>query len=110
MHGGDPAGIHFFSFWSDRAKDEGAPLWLRLAALAYSSHTKNGHATFFITGDSNLPETVGKKRQHVQNEIRRAIELGLLAKESNINCLVLPDEICGGAKGHPHAECKLHKP
>ncbi|MCV7239557.1 hypothetical protein [Mycolicibacterium celeriflavum] len=59
-------------------------------------------------GESVLPEVLGKGKRQLQNEIRRAIGLGFLAAESNIMCLVLPDEICGGAEGHHLSECKLH--
>lgn len=111
----DPAGIHFHSFWADRARDLDLPVWMRIVGLAYSSHRKNGHATFFMCGQSTLAEQLGttKKgaalsRLHLQKEIRKAIRLGFLARESNVNCLVLPDEICGGADGHAFAECKHH--
>ena len=105
----DPAGLHFHSFWADHSKNPDHPLWLRLASLAYSSHHKNGHATFFLGGESTLPEVLQKSRRHIQKEIQLAIDKGFLAKESNINCLVLPDEICGGAEGNAFAECKLHR-
>lgn len=108
MNRGDPAGIHFFSFWSERAKDETAPLWLRLAALAYSHHRKNGHASFALGSESTLPEVLGKSRVQIQNEIRRAVQRGYLDEQSNINCLVLPYEICGGAEGHPMGLCDKH--
>jgi hypothetical protein len=104
----DPAGIHFFSFWADRAKDNGLVLWMRLVGMAYSAHGKNGHASFCLAGESTLADVLGKPRQQVLNEIRRAVKHGFLSPESNINCLVLPDRICGGADGHRFAECKLH--
>lgn len=107
----DPAGIHFHSFWSTRAHSPALPpLWMRIVALAYSSHGKSGHAPFYLCGDSTLPpEILHKSKKHIQKEIARAIELGFLAEGSNINCLVLPDEICGGAEGHAFGECKLHR-
>lgn len=104
----DPAGIHYHSFWNARAEDVSAPLWLRIVAYAYGSHRKNGHASFHLCGESTLPELLEKGKQQVMNEIRRAVKYGYLAPESNIYCLVLPDEICGGADGHRFAECKLH--
>ena len=104
----DPAGIHYFSFWESRADNEAVPLWLRIVARAYSQHSKNGHAPHYLGGESTLTDILKKSRQHLQNEIRRAIEFGFLAAESNVNCLVLPDEICGGVKGNARAECKLH--
>ncbi|TGD85138.1 hypothetical protein BayCH28_22315 [Mycolicibacterium sp. CH28] len=108
MSATDPAGIHYFSFWDGRAQDALLPLWLRVVSMAYGNHTKNGHATFYLGGESTLPELLGKSKRHVQNEIRQAVKLGFLASGSNINCLVLPDEICGGARGHKFAECRLH--
>jgi hypothetical protein len=101
------------AFWSERARNTDLPIWLRLAALAYSSHTKNGHATFMLALESTLPEVLGMTNKHplqqIRNEIRRAIRHGFLAEESNHLCLVLPDGITGGAEGHRHSPRHLHK-
>ncbi|BBX87848.1 hypothetical protein [Mycolicibacterium aubagnense] len=114
MHRDDPAGIHFFSFWAARAKDGKNPRWLRITSLAYSSHRKNGHATFCLKGESTLCEALGLENTRnntlsLQKEIRSSIARGFLAPGSNIRCLVLPDEICGGAEGHLFADCQLHR-
>jgi len=104
----DPAGIFFFSFWADRANDTNSPLWLRLTAHAYASFRKNGHASFDLPDGSILPELLGKSRQQINNEIRRAVRLGYLAEGSNIDCLIVPGDICGGAEGNRFAECNKH--
>jgi hypothetical protein len=96
------------AFWQARADDTTLPIWLRIAAVAYASHTKNGHSTHFLAGESTLPQALKKDKRIVQNELRKAIDRGWLAEESNVNCLVLPDGMFGGAKGHKFAECKLH--
>jgi hypothetical protein len=105
---GNPAGLHLHSYWQDRAGDDKLPIWLRLAAIAYASHHKNGHATFYMSGESTLPKTLGRDKRVIQNELKKAIDRGFLAEQSNINCLVLPDGIFGGAEGHKFADCKLH--
>ncbi|BBY82292.1 hypothetical protein H7I53_13640 [Mycolicibacterium pulveris] len=104
----DPAGIHFFEFWFERAQDKSLPHWLRVVGLAYSGHTKNGHAKFCLNGESTLPETLGISKRHAQNEVRKAVKNGFLDEGSNIMCLVLPSGICGGAEGNVHAKCQLH--
>lgn len=104
----DPAGVHFHTFWAARANDKQLALWLRLVALAYSSHRRNGHATFYLCGESTLPEVLGKPRKQVGQEIRRAVKHGFLGPESNLNCLVLPIGIEGGAEGNEYAECPYH--
>lgn len=104
----NPAGIHFFSHWYELAQDESLALWLRLAALAYSSHWKNGHATFYLNGESTLPDVMRKSRRHLQNEIPKAVAKRFLLPESNVNCLVVPYGICGGAEGNAYGDCKLH--
>lgn len=104
----DPAGIHFHSFWVARSDNVDLPLWLRIVSLAYGNHAKNGHATFFLKGESTLPGIFKREKQQIRNEIVRAVERGFLASSSNINCLVLPDEICGGASGSRYAKCKFH--
>ncbi len=110
----DPAGIHYFTFWAGRAQSKDIPGWLRIVALAYSSHQKNGHAPFHLGGKSTLYESLGiddsrNSKLNLQRDIRKAVANGFLSPESNIHCLVLPDEICGGAKGHAFADCKLHR-
>jgi hypothetical protein len=104
-----PGGKHFFSYWQEHADNEDLPLWLRLAALAYCSHRKNGHATFFLNGESTLPKQLGKTKRHIHNEIKNAVACGFLAEGSNSCCLIIPDGITGGAEGNKFAECKHHR-
>jgi hypothetical protein len=105
---GNPAGIHLHSYWQARANDPELAIWLRIVALAYASHRKNGHATFYMAGESTLPRILGKSKRAIQNELKKAIARGFLAEGSNANCLILPDGIFGGAEGHKFADCKLH--
>jgi hypothetical protein len=105
---GNPAGIYLHSYWQARADDTTLPIWLRLAVLAYASHSKNGHATFYMSGESTLPKALNKDKHVIQKEMKKAIDRGFLASDSNVNCLVLPDGVFGGAEGHKFAECKLH--
>ena len=39
-----PWARHYHETWQERAGDARLPFWLRVAALAYGSHTDNGHA------------------------------------------------------------------
>lgn len=91
-----PWARHFQDDWQARAGDPRMPYWLRVAALAYGSHTDNGHARFkrgevaLILG--SVDPITGELRPfaNVRREIARAVEYGWLADGSYWGCLIVP--------------------
>jgi len=98
----NPGGIHFHSFWLERATDKELQLWVRVVALAYGSHRANGHANW---GPGYLAAFFDKSASQVCTAITTAKVNGFLAEESNIRCLVVPEGIAGGL-GHPDDPCR----
>lgn len=109
-----PWARHYQHEWQERAGDNRLPYWLRVAALAYGSHTDNGHARFkrgeiaLILGD--IDRTTGQIRPYAnaRRAIATAIEYGWLEPESFWACLVVPAHAI--KKGH-HASgnpCPIH--
>jgi hypothetical protein len=87
---------HFQDDWQARAGDPRLPYWLRVAALAYGSHTDNGHARFrrgevaLILGHVDTSTGVVRPFTNVRREIARAVEYGWLAEGSYWGCLIVP--------------------
>ena len=90
------------------------PYWLRVAALAFGSHTDNGHARFkrgeiaLILG--TLDQRTGEIRPfaNVRREIGRAVEYGWLEAGSYWGCLIVPaHSIRKGDLGTRQAPCPL---
>lgn len=108
---------HRQSFWQEKAGSPSLPLWLRVAALAYGVHRRNGHAPF-KPGEIALAVSVvdvqtGEVRQpakaQVSRAIRTAVDYGFLNPESNGRCLVVPPwGISGGMVGRPAERCRWH--
>jgi hypothetical protein len=110
---------HRQSFWEGKTASAGLPLWLRVTALAFGTHRRNGHApkkpgeiglatsiTDVDTGEIKTPSP-----SRVSEAIRQAIELGFLHRDSTARCLIVPPwAIEGGTLGRANEECKLHGP
>ncbi|MGO8937604.1 MAG: hypothetical protein ACLQLO_10915, partial [Mycobacterium sp.] len=61
------------------------PLWVRVAALAFGCHRRNGHASFKTGEIAEVLGTPGKalSASSVSNAIRLAKNAGWIAEESN---------------------------
>lgn len=87
---------HFQDDWQARAGDPRLPYWLRVTALAYGSHTDNGHARFkrgevaLILGSVDHTTGVIRPFTNVRREIARAVEYGWLEEGSFWGCLIVP--------------------
>lgn len=90
------------------------PYWLRVAALAYGSHTDNGHARFkrgevaLILGTVDHDTGEVRPFANVRREIARAVEYGWLEDGSYWGCLIVPAHaIRKGDLGKKPAPCPL---
>lgn len=87
---------HFQDEWQARAGDPRLPRWLRVAALAYGSHTNNGHARFkrgevaLILGSIDRETGVVGPYPNVRREVALAVEFGWLEEGSYWGCLIVP--------------------
>lgn len=109
---------HRQSFWESKTAAPGLPLWLRVVALAYGTHRRNGHAPKKpgeialatsladpITGEVHSPSP-----SRVSEAIGQAIDLGFLHRDSGARCLVVPPwAIEGGTLGRPSEVCRQHR-
>lgn len=109
-----PWARHYQEDWQSRAGDPRLPKWLRVAALAYGSHTDNGHARFkrgeiaLILGKVDVETGEVIPDANVGRAIEDAIEYGWLAADSFWGCLVVPAHaIKKGAHGHS-PKCPIH--
>lgn len=109
---------HRQSFWQEKSGRPSLPLWLRITALAYGVHRRNGHAPFkpgeiaLATSvvDSETGEIKTPSRNRISEAIRQAVEIGFLHRDSNARCLVVPPwGIEGGMLGSPSEKCKHHR-
>lgn len=114
----NPWAKHRQSFWESKTNQAGLPLWLRITALAYGVHRRNGHAPF-KPGDIILATTVcdedsgavyAPTSSRISEAIRQAVSAGFLAVESNARCLVVPPwGIEGGVLGSVNEKCAHHR-
>jgi MarR family len=101
----NPWAAHYQSAWRERAGDTRLDLWLRVAALAFAHHKRNGHANF---ESGEIAKILGVSAQSVSRAIKKAKELGFIAGESNARCLVVPPWAVWGGPGHPNDRCRFH--
>ena len=111
----NPFAMHRQAFWEERAADKSLPLWVRVAALAFGCHRRNGHANFI---DPPLKVLLGGPGEHGgwdcvdESSISRALaaakKAGWLAEESNSRCLVVPRHAISGGLGNEHELCSVH--
>ena len=81
--------------------------WLRVAALAYGTHRRNGHSPF-ATGEISRLLKISRAAT-VSDAIRKAIEFGMLDRKSTARCLVVrPHMVTGGQYGAPNEPCPVH--
>lgn len=100
-------------FMRARARNhELEPRWVRVEAAAMGWSNQLGHAQFgtgdlikVLRGRPGDPDWM-PSRQHVANDIRRAIDKGLLRPDSSTRCLVLTDAWAKRGKGT--ASCIYH--
>jgi hypothetical protein len=111
----NPFSMHRQAVWEERAADRSLPLWVRVAALAFGCHRRNGHANFI---DHPLKVLLGEPGDHgewkcvEESSISRAIaaakKAGWIAEESNSRCLVVPHHAIEGGLGHEYDKCSVH--
>ena len=100
-----PGAIHMHTYWLALANSEELkPFWLRVVALAYGKQAMNGHAHF---GKRHIVDFFDKSASQICNAIKTAVEMGMLDKESNSRCLVVPRAIRGGV-GSMKGLCPEH--
>lgn len=92
------------------------PLYVRVMFAAEGWANLIGHAEFAVGGlalilQSSNPRT-GEihipSRQQVSNEIKRAIDMGLIDETSSIRCLVPNRELFSKSGGHGGKACRHH--
>jgi hypothetical protein len=114
MSAQNPYAMHRQSVWKERAANRAAnpvlPQWIRLAALAFGCHRRNGHANFVQGEIAEILGTPGKplSPSSVSNAIKLAKKAGWIAQESNSRCLVMPPHAVEGGLGHPNDRCAVH--
>lgn len=108
-----PWGAHSQIEWKVRARDRRHPMWLRVAAVAYGNHRKNGHAPFPAGHLAEIVDVLDTKtgelkpNQNVSRAIKTAIEYGWLDRDSHAQCLIVPSgAVWGGRIGHELAPCQ----
>jgi hypothetical protein len=100
---------HFQHGWAARAVDDrwNAPLWLRVAFLAYSRHDANGHARFEV---GEIGKILGRRDPgNVSKAIKEAVRLDWLDLESCPQCLVVPPHLIQGGLGNAENPCEFHE-
>ena len=108
--------MHDLSFWAKRAANPALSGAVRVAALAYSRPQPNGHVRF-MTGELRTALAVVNRdtgevldmpdQRSVRRAVARAVEMGLLAEGSTVQCLRLPDGAAVVGLGNPHAPCAV---
>ena len=107
-------GMHYQAVWRERgagrAPNPTMPVWIRVGALAFGCHRRNGHANF---GPGEIAEILGTpgnplSASSVSNAIKLAKNAGWIANESNSRCLVVPPHAVQGGLGHPNERCAIH--
>lgn len=112
----NPFALHYQGVWRERSSDPALANWIRVAALAFGRHSKNGHANF---GSGELATLLGKPGPNgevkpisdsaVSNAIRYAKKKGWIAEESMARCLVVPRHaVVGGLGGSESTKCRFH--
>ena len=99
----NPWAMHYQAGWRERADDTSLPLWLRVAALAYGRHGRNGHANF---GPGEIAAILGTNGTRVSDAIKLAIQHKFLHESSKARCL-RPLNVAGGP-GSPYEVCRVH--
>lgn len=113
----NPWAKHRQSFWAEHAGNPRLPLWIRVSALAYGTHRRNGHAPFktgemaivLTTVNTLTGEVYTPQPPNISKAIRTAMEYGFLAQGSGLRCLVVPPHaISGGLLGTERERCRHH--
>jgi hypothetical protein len=109
-----PWARHYHEVWQERAGDDRMPYWLRVAAVAYGSHSDNGHARFkrgevaLVLGklDPDTGEVV--PFANVTRAIETAVAYGWLEPESFWGCLVVPAHAIKKGEHGRKPSCPIH--
>lgn len=110
----NPYSMHYQSVWRERAASRAAnpamPAWIRVAALAFGCHRRNGHASFKTGEIAEILGTPGKplSPSSVSNAIKLAKNAGWIDGQSTARCLVVPPHAVVGGLGHPNDRCAIH--
>jgi len=104
------------SVWEEQALDyENFPEWYRVWCLAVARGQQNGHSGFppgEIARRLGRPDSQGgwipKAPSGVSQAISSAKRKGLLDRDSNSRCLVLPNHAWSGGLGSPFKICPVH--
>ncbi|WP_370331932.1 hypothetical protein [Mycolicibacterium hippocampi] len=85
----NPYSMHYQSWWRDHASNPDLkPQWLRVAAFAYATHGRNGHAP---VARGELMQLLGTQYPStVQNAIAKAVDFSFLHEDSCAECLIVP--------------------
>lgn len=102
----NPFALHQQPVWLERSEDPRLDLWLRVAALAFGRHRRNGHANF---GAGEMADLLGAAPAAVSRAIREAKARGWIDGESHARCLVVPPHAVRGGLGHPNDPCRIHR-
>jgi hypothetical protein len=111
----NPFSVHRQKVWMERAKDRAADpsmdLWIRVGALAFGCHKRNGHANFKPNEIAEILGPVGSplSAQSVSRAIMLAKKAGWIAPESTVRCLVVPPHAVTFGLGKANARCVVHK-
>lgn len=112
----NPFSQHYQGVWAERGRNPALPYWMRVAAIAFGKHGKNGHAPL---APGELAELLAKPDPNgllkplsasgVSNAIKDAKRYGFIAEESTSRCLVVPPHaVTGGIGGTPWTKCVVH--
>jgi hypothetical protein len=107
---------HYQSVWQERAADQRLPDWLRIVAVAYGSHTANGHARLgrgalriILTRIDDDGTHIRPDRRNVYRALDVAVRNGWLASGSTTTCLIVPRHAIEGGLGDADAPCEFEE-
>ena len=114
MSGERPWARHFMDEWQSRAGDSRLPYWLRVTALAYGSHTDNGHARFkrgeiaLILGHVDPTSGEVVRYVNVSRAIDDAVTYGWLSPDSFWGRLIVPAHAIRKGAWDTPKPCPIH--
>lgn len=97
--------------WQLRSADGRLPKWFRVVALAYGTHTANGHAPQAqgviadMLGTVDTDTGVIMPDGNVARWIQAGVDRGFLATGSTARCLIVPGHTFRSAPGNPAQPC-----
>lgn len=79
--------------------------WQRVAFYCYAKMNRNGHRPM---KNGELAKFLGKTEKETKKDVKRAIEEGWLAPNSNTRCLVAPPDVQYKAGNLKYSDCPFH--